>query len=102
MSSNTLNIPNYTLSGLGGQPQLNGTGFVKASGTTISYDNSTYLTGNQSISLSGAITGSGTTSISTTLADNTVSAGKMQGASSTKFHPQVILIGFQQNHLLTL
>jgi hypothetical protein len=27
---------------LGGQPQLNGTGFVKASGTTISYDNSSY------------------------------------------------------------
>jgi hypothetical protein len=26
------------------QPQLNGVGFVKASGTTISYDNSTYLT----------------------------------------------------------
>ena len=26
------------------QPQLSGTGFVKASGTTISYDNSTYLT----------------------------------------------------------
>jgi hypothetical protein len=37
-----LNVPTYTLSGLGGQPQLNGTGFVKASGTTISYDNSTY------------------------------------------------------------
>ena len=29
---------------LGAQPQLNGTGFVKISGTTISYDNSTYLT----------------------------------------------------------
>lgn len=28
----------------GKQPQLNGTGFVKATGTTISYDNSTYLT----------------------------------------------------------
>jgi hypothetical protein len=28
----------------GKQSQLNGTGFVKASGTTISYDNSTYLT----------------------------------------------------------
>lgn len=28
----------------GGQSQLNGTGFVKASGTTISYDNSTYIT----------------------------------------------------------
>lgn len=38
----TSDIP--TLAGLGGQPQLNGTGFVKASGTTISYDNSTYLT----------------------------------------------------------
>ena len=40
----TLNIPTYTLAGLGGQPALNGTGFVKISGTTISYDNSTYLT----------------------------------------------------------
>ena len=28
----------------GKQPQINGTGFVKATGTTISYDNSTYLT----------------------------------------------------------
>jgi hypothetical protein len=26
------------------QPQLNGTGFVKATGTTISYDNNTYIT----------------------------------------------------------
>ena len=26
------------------QPQLNGTGFVKVTGTTVSYDNSTYLT----------------------------------------------------------
>jgi hypothetical protein len=40
--SHVLNVPNYTLSGLGGQPQLSGTGFVKVSGTTISYDNSTY------------------------------------------------------------
>ncbi len=40
--ANTLNIPNYTLAGLGGQPQLNGTGFVKATGTVISYDNTTY------------------------------------------------------------
>lgn len=42
-STGVLNVPTYTLSGLGGQPQLNGTGFVKASGTTISYDNTTYL-----------------------------------------------------------
>jgi hypothetical protein len=40
--ANTLNIPTYTLAGLGGQAALNGTGFVKISGTTISYDNSTY------------------------------------------------------------
>jgi hypothetical protein len=52
----------------GKQAALNGTGFVKISGTTISYDNSTYLTANQSITLSGDVTGSGTTSISTTLA----------------------------------
>jgi hypothetical protein len=41
--SNALNIPTYTLSGLGGQPALSGTGFVKISGTTISYDNVNYL-----------------------------------------------------------
>jgi len=50
------------------QAALSGTGFVKISGTTISYDNSTYLTANQSITLSGDVTGSGATSISTTLA----------------------------------
>jgi hypothetical protein len=43
-STGVLNIPTYTLAGLGGQPALSGTGFVKISGTTISYDNSTYLT----------------------------------------------------------
>lgn len=40
--SGVLNVPEYTLSGLGGQPQLNGTGFVKVTGTVVSYDNSTY------------------------------------------------------------
>lgn len=43
LASNVLNIPSYTLIGLGGQPALSGTGFVKISGTTISYDNSSYL-----------------------------------------------------------
>ncbi len=57
------------------QPQLNGTGFVKASGTTISYDNSTYLTGNQSITLSGDVTGTGSTAITTTLKASGVTAG---------------------------
>ena len=53
------------------QSQLNGTGFVKASGTTISYDNSTYLTANQSITFTptGDVTGtaSGTTLITPVL-----------------------------------
>ena len=55
---------------LGYVPQavLSGTGFVKSTAGTISYDTSTYLTANQSITLSGDVTGSGATSISTTLA----------------------------------
>jgi hypothetical protein len=39
------------------QAQLNGTGFVKASGTTISYDNSTYLTTADAASTYLALTG---------------------------------------------
>jgi len=54
--THTFNIPNSSSTNRGlltssdwntfnnKQNQLNGTGFVKASGTTISYDNSTYLT----------------------------------------------------------
>lgn len=63
-SGGVLNVPTYTLSGLGGQPQLNGTGFVKASGTTISYDNSTYYLASNP---NGYTTNTGTvTSIATT------------------------------------
>jgi hypothetical protein len=41
--SNVLDIPTYTIAGLGGQPAFtSGTGFVKISGTTISYVNETY------------------------------------------------------------
>jgi len=43
LASNVLNIPNYTIAGLGGQPAFtSGTGFVKISGTTISYVDETY------------------------------------------------------------
>ena len=55
----TLNIPTYTLAGLGGQAALNGTGFVKISGTTISYDNSSYyLTSGGAISGTVSVNGS--------------------------------------------
>lgn len=61
------------------QAALSGSGFVKISGTTISYDNSTYLTGNQAITLSGDVTGSGATAITTTLANSGVTAGTYNG-----------------------
>lgn len=65
-------ITNLTTDLAAKQAQLNGTGFVKVSGTTVSYDNSTYLTANQSITLSGAVSGSGTTAITTTLGSSVV------------------------------
>lgn len=92
LSSNTLNIPTYTLSGLGGQPlstnltSLSGlsyvsTAFVKmtASGT-FSLDTNTYLTGNQTITLSGDVTGSGTTAITTTIGANKVLNSMLAGS----------------------
>ena len=59
------------------QPLLNGTGFVKASGTTITYDNSTYLTSSaiggtvqpynaNTSTLGNTTTGSGTTLVLST------------------------------------
>ncbi len=63
------------------QTQLNGTGFVKATGTTISYDNSTYLTANQTISFAptGDVTGSttGTTTLAPAL---TIGSNKVTNA----------------------
>ena len=68
----TLNVPTANASNRGAlsstdwttfnnkQPQLNGTGFVKAVGTVISYDNSTYLTAEvdtlQSVTTRGSAT----------------------------------------------
>jgi hypothetical protein len=84
--SNTLNVPTYTLAGLGGQASsinltsLSGLTYVSASfvkmtaSGTFSLDTSTYLTANQTITLSGDVTGSGSTAITTTLA--TVGATK--------------------------
>ena len=94
--TNTLNIPNYTLSGLGGQPALSGTGFVKISGTTISYDNSTYyLASNPSgyttntgtvtsiIAGTGLSGGTITTSGTIALANTAVTAGAYTNANIT-------------------
>jgi hypothetical protein len=52
------------------------TGFLKkTAANTWALDTSAYLTGNQSISVSGDATGSGTTSIALTLANSGVTAG---------------------------
>lgn len=59
-------------------------GFLKKVSTdNWSLDTSTYLTGNQSISLSGDASGSGATSIAVTLANTAVSAGSYTNANIT-------------------
>jgi hypothetical protein len=51
-------------------------GFIRRTAIdTYAIDTSTYLTGNQTITLTGDVTGSGTTSITTTLANSGVTAG---------------------------
>ena len=94
--SDTLNVPTYTLAGLGGQPQLNGTGFVKISGTTISYDNSTYYLAsnpNSFIALTALSAGTGisysntTGVITNTAPDQVVSLSAGSGISVSGTYP---------------
>jgi hypothetical protein len=60
------------------------TGFLKkTAANTWSLDTSTYLTGNQSITVSGDASGSGATSISLTLANTAVTPGSYTNASLT-------------------
>ena len=135
----TLNIPTYTLAGLGGisltglsasspllydnttgnfsiqvanvsqngylsstdwstfnskQAALNGTGFVKISGTTISYDNSTYLTTISGIAAGGELSG---TYANPSLVNSAVTGKLLTGVNITGGTIQdtdSILIGF--------
>lgn len=64
----TANVASYAGS------TINGTGFVKASGTTISYDNSTYITSSGSISGNASTASLVTTSLSGTAEQNLVYA----------------------------
>ena len=67
------------------------TGILKKSAAnTWSLDTSTYLTGNQSITLSGDVTGSGTTAITTTLATVTVAKG---GTGLTTLTANNVILG---------
>ena len=64
---------------------LTSNGFVKTSGGTgaLSIDTNTYITGNQTITLSGDATGSGATAIPVTLANTAVTAGSYTNANIT-------------------
>ena len=102
LTSNTLNIPTYTLAGLGGQASstnltsLSGltyaaTSLVKMTAAgTFGLDTATYLTANQSITLSGDVTGSGTTAITTTLATVGVAKG---GTGLTTLTANNVILG---------
>lgn len=61
---------------------LTGNGFVKTSGGTgaLSIDTSTYLTGNQTITLSGDVSGSGATAITTAIGAGKVSNTMLAGS----------------------
>lgn len=63
---------------------LTSNGFVKTSGGdgTLSIDTNTYLTGNQSITLSGDISGSGATSITTTIGSDKVLESMLKAVDS--------------------
>lgn len=55
---------------------LSGTGLIRKTGVnTYSFDSNTYLTGNQTVSITGDATGSGATAIALTLANSGVTAG---------------------------
>jgi hypothetical protein len=102
----------------GKQAALNGTGFVKASGTTISYDNSTYLTAAvTSIATAGLISGgtiTGTGTITTSMATgklvgrSTAGTGVMEeitvgtglSLSGGTLNATAQSVGFEQNFLL--
>jgi len=82
------------LTNLGAQAQLNGTGFVKASGTTISYDNSTYLTTSAASStylplaggtLTGALNGT-SVSLSSSITASALFVTGMTAGSGAIYH----------------
>jgi hypothetical protein len=85
------------------------TSFIKMTGAnTFALDTNTYLTANQTITLSGDIAGSGTTTISTTIGNNVVTLAKFQQIATASFLGRVtastgnveVLTGTQATTLL--
>lgn len=81
---------------------------VNAGATALEYFTPTYLTANQSITLSGDVTGTGTTAITTTIANNAVTLAKFQQIATSSFLGRVtaatgnieVLSGTQATSLL--
>jgi hypothetical protein len=71
------------------QPQLSGTGFVKASGISISYDNSTYLTTSLAASTYLPLTGGTLTGVLNGTRLNLNSGIDVSGDFSTTYHTNV-------------
>jgi hypothetical protein len=80
---------------------LTSNGFVKTSGSdgTLSVDTNTYLTGNQTITLSGDVSGSGSTAITTTY-NGTVPIAK-GGTNATSFSTSGNSVYYNGTSLLT-
>jgi hypothetical protein len=72
-----------------------GSGFLRKNGAdTFSLDTNTYLTGNQTITLTGNVTGSGTTSIDTTIGSGVVTNAMLAGSiANNKLSNSSITIG---------
>jgi hypothetical protein len=79
-----------SLTSLAGLTYASGTPFVKMTGAgTFALDTNTYLTANQTITLSGNVTGSGTTTISTTIANNVVTNAMLAQIATARIKGRV-------------
>jgi hypothetical protein len=81
-STNTITV--NTSQNIATLSNLTSNGFVKTSGGTgaLSIDTATYLTGNQSITLSGDVSGSGTTGITTTIGNDKILEAMLKAVDS--------------------
>lgn len=91
ISYNTIGaqVANANLTSLAGLSYAS-TAFVKMTGAnTFTLDTNTYLTANQTITLSGNVTGSGSTSITTTIANNVVTNAMLAQIATARIKGRV-------------
>lgn len=82
-STNTITV--NTSQNIAKLSNLSSNGFVKTSGGdgSLSVDGNTYLTGNQTITLSGDVSGSGATAITTAIGNNKVTTATINNSAVT-------------------